>query len=431
MKLHHLCILIIRSLRNRFWYLLLMLVTSSCAFYLLGNTLNQYYSKMAWIGYYDPLLSQSDESLYYLEYSRYPDQQPFSENSVLGEMFGKLRGLDGIDWFGCYQYTSFPFEELKDNSAFAAYALRCYPDASESFCQRGSLRLLVLYEDAWSLCKLGIDAQKEIPEYDDSNQGLAYIGNDWKGYFQVNDTLHYNSFEWKIAGVLDQGSRFLGPRIYMGVGSYIDLDQCVVIDGTLGLPEGLYNNFADATYFRFAPDADREQVTAEILAVLKEYNYYGWCKSVNEMKMEEEEEIKETSRMSLQLTGLIAVLAVTVLLTAESMSILSRKKEFGIWNANGVYESDIVKHIALELIGITVSAFTISAVILLRQIQEAEKRVNRGEIVYSLERFSFWTFTCWGMVSFGCICLGISILIAIILFKSFQTVKLLQANQNR
>lgn len=92
------------------------------------------------------------DKMQYLECTRFLTQDYELDNTVIGTMMDELRALDGVSWFGTYQYNGLNFEEFQQES-YLSYARAHGSRENDEFLQAGYARTMWIYGDAWDFAK--------------------------------------------------------------------------------------------------------------------------------------------------------------------------------------------------------------------------------------------------------------------------------------
>ena len=72
----------------------------------------------------------------YLECTRFLTQDYELDNTVIGTMMDELRALDGVSWFGTYQYNGLNFEEFQQESYLSYARAHGSRERAMNFCRQ-------------------------------------------------------------------------------------------------------------------------------------------------------------------------------------------------------------------------------------------------------------------------------------------------------
>jgi len=426
MKLRYRIRMAVFSLVKQMKVSLLVLLICFLSCYMLGNTLNEYFNEISWNGKATELLGRGADELYYLDYTRFSSDIQL-ESSFYEEMYQKIRDLDGISWFGAYQSNVYWFEENTDNEEYVEFIKKVYPDCYESY-DSGTTPAVYLYGDGWELGNLEMIDGEAIKGTLDSGEIPLYVGSELAEYFQVGNVYHQHGGTFRVVGVLKPESTFLVPGGLGGICGKIELDRYVVsgIHSDLFAGVGLYINFGKNVYIKFAKDVDKEDTVHQILNILQEYGYHGWCRSVESMEQERAEGIESEVREKLELLVLLLVLHISIMLVVSGIRIMARKKMYGVWYANGFDDGNIVWCMFWEQGFLVTAAVCLAAGILAGEVLRYLEIQNRPLEIYTVMDECFWYQTMPILVIFALVSIVLPVIFSVLLFKRFSIVEMMK-----
>lgn len=192
MKIRNKMAIALRMARKNLLVSVILFWIGLICFSLFGRMWTEYRNSGRWIAEYQKIQNFDADKMQYLECTRFLTQDYELDNTVIGTMMDELRALDGVSWFGTYQYNGLNFEEFQQES-YLSYARAHGSRESDEFLRAGYARTMWIYGDAWDFCKIRmIDGSDiAIPQEDADGNIPVIAGYQFRELLHEGDLLHH------------------------------------------------------------------------------------------------------------------------------------------------------------------------------------------------------------------------------------------------
>ncbi len=430
MKIRYRLWVTIASIVEQWKMSLLVVFICFLSCWMLGSVFNEYLELTGSGTLYQKMLKESSDDLYYLNYERFPNQEMELRSYIYEDMFQQMMSLDDVVWFGAYEENMYHFDELVNNLEYESFIRQKYGE--DTTYGKGWIPALILYGDAWELCPLETTEGKAVAKPDKKEEVLSvYAGYEMQEFFAVGDVFHQDGVTFRVEGILKEGSQFLGGNALYGIYNTINLDRSLVSGMHLNLygGSGSYVGFAGNTFLRFKEDADQEQIISQLINILTEYEFYGWCQSVDEVQ---EQIVSNNVRQvedKIQLLLLMLILYLSILFVAGGIRVLSRQRTFAIWYANGFADQDIAWCLGLEQSILIMLSIGAAIAVLGIQVRKRAELLDIGNATYYFLKDYFFTRTVPLLLLFAIVSIMLPFLLSLYLFGKKTVVELMRKTE--
>ena len=399
MKIRNKMAIALRMARKNLLVSVILFWIGLICFSLFGRMWTEYRNSGRWIAEYQKIQNFDADKMQYLECTRFLTQDYELDNTVIGTMMDELRALDGVSWFGTYQYNGLNFEEFQQES-YLSYARAHGSRESDEFLRAGYARTMWIYGDAWDFCKIRmIDGSDiAIPQEDADGNIPVIAGYQFRELLHEGDLLHHENKTYRVVGILASGSRYLINGAHKGSGGCINLDWALMVGTSPEYYSGSYNNFRESMYFQIEDGSSPEEVENQILNVLDRYEYHGWCESVADMTRKIQQENDEYTQHQRILCVLIVLITICSLGIISLLEIQNSKYAIGVWGLCGISPKETQEILAMRYAVMAMLACAVSATIEGIRAYRRASIGNYGAVVVNLEWKLFFSETVWVVV---------------------------------
>ena len=245
-----------------------------------------------------------------------------------------LKEIKGVEYAGAYVTTMGFFSELMMNSEYKALNSECLDELTLLNYPQASMMLYTDYE-LFNIYDIDYDEVKYQTAKEDGYIPLV-VGNAYEGMISEGDVFNYKEESYKVIKVIEESNqRWISQTLGIVLSSTntINLDYYFIIPREYcTLPA----DYMHSIYFGVEKQASVTAVSGLVKAKAAELGIHASTKtvaeSISEIEESEGKEAKYTTYMYLAMIGVCIVSASTV----NIVSLLFRKREIGIFIANGV-----------------------------------------------------------------------------------------------
>ena len=317
----------------------------------------------------------------------------------------KVSEIKEIDHIGNYKYTYINFKELSNNINIKQINVEC--NKNEPRLSRRELTKVLEIDDTFiDLCNIKDDKGKQLRALND--EVAIYVGKDFEEYLHMGMKLTYedkrNKREYKcrVLGVLKENTKWLNEDFLNGVSEELgdNLNNKIVMIKKFDSKENM-----GVFYFTIDKEKNNEYVYEKIRKLYKKYNVH----SANDIKKNILELIREKRKDDMMRISSLIIMVVLVtlisILSTSSMaivSIISRKRIYGILYTCGICKKDLVKLISGEnfikvFIGVIVGNIYNGLSVIL-DYQGYADRIQT--LLYIQFRITIWELIIMGIIIF-------------------------------
>lgn len=317
----------------------------------------------------------------------------------------KVSEIKEIDHIGNYKYTYINFKELSNNINIKQINVEC--NKNEPRLSRRELTKVLEIDDTFiDLCNIKDDKGKQLRALND--EVAIYVGKDFEEYLHMGMKLTYedkrNKREYKcrVLGVLKENTKWLNEDFLNGVSEELgdNLNNKIVMIKKFDSKENM-----GVFYFTIDKEKNNEYVYEKIRKLYKKYNVH----SANDIKKNILELIREKRKDDMMRISSLIIMVVLVtlisILSTSSMaivSIISRKRIYGILYTCGICKKDLVKIISGEnfikvFIGVIVGNIYNGLSVIL-DYQGYADRIQT--LLYIQFRITIWELIIMGIIIF-------------------------------
>ncbi len=381
--------------RNRLSSAALLIIVFLC-FSMFGRIWTEIAEQKQWETEYQTIQNGETGEWNYLEYTRFPSQETELDNKKTAGMLDQLWALDGVKKLAAYQYNAVEFDELSDPAlGYQEFAKSIGSTESEAFLSR-AVRAVWMYGDAWEFCRLDT-SEGEIPknsqELPEDHVIPIIAGARLKDFFYLGREFHAAGQRYRVVGILKKGSRFLANDAYGEIRGYVDLDQVILTNAQPEYYSGAYVNFQGNVYFQVQDGVSDFDAEREILTVLEQYQYHGWCESIGGM-------FKRTGmfwKKQLQNRQFLCVLTVAAAGMAAGIVVLleiqGKRYGFGVWRLCGVSMQELLWFLGVRYGMPAAGGFAAAMAATGIYAHRSAAAINACHVINDLKEKIFWSST--------------------------------------
>lgn len=425
MKLRNICRFAVDGIiarKKTFLFTIIILVT---AMVMMNLTILQvdsiYYTKLIIQDAFNENLSD----LYYIKASE------DLENDYINFIQEVIRE-DNIDAYGFYKYAYNTFEELKSNAEYLE--LIAEKNVSEgNMAEEGSAEVLYMDASLIPICNI-YDTEGDRIKSDDMDGYIPiYIGYNYKDIIPVGTILTgkkmvnvdnkftYVEIQYKVKGVLRENSKWLENINIEVMSNSISLDNLFVtfqefdITGSMGRllytvkDDSYAGNMLDAVF----DAAGNNGLLVKAWSVENEINYNV-------------KDDMESIKVYIVLAVFITLISVLATSSISSVSVLLRKKDYGIMYANGLRKADVRKIVLVENIIKILISFIMTQCYILYELFMTYG--GRNQLGLETQLYLQFRMTIYQMLGIAVVILAVASIVPLCIVNRLKVTELIGGN---
>lgn len=425
MKLRNICRFAVDGIiarKKTFLFTIIILVT---AMVMMNLTILQvdsiYYTKLIIQDAFNENLSD----LYYIKTSE------DLENDYINFIQEVIRE-DNIDAYGFYRYDYNTFEELKSNAEYLE--LVDEKNVSEdNMAEEGSAEVLCMDASLIPICNI-YDTEGDRIKSDDMDGYIPiYIGYNYKDIIPVGTILTgkkmvnvdnkftYVEIQYKVKGVLRENSKWLENINIEVMSNSISLDNLFVtfqeFDLTGSMGRFLYtvkdDSYADNMLDTVFDAAGNNGLVVKAWSVENEINYNV-------------KDDMESIKVYIVLAVFITLISVLATSSISSVSVLLRKKDYGIMYANGLRKADVRKIVLVENIIKILISFIMTQCYILYELFMTYG--GRNQLGLETQLYLQFRMTIYQMLGIAVVILAVASIVPLCIVNRLKVTELIGGN---
>ena len=264
-------------------------------------------------------------------------------NSIIN-FLNSIESIDGVHLAGGFYPTQISFVELENNSNYIRLMEQRKIDRIEAIPPTKS-QLFVISHKGAEIFRCGITPD----ELSTKHNGMipVFAGYAFQGILSMGDILTYKDTKCYVAGFIHQNSIGIKNGIAeLALSDYIDLNYCFVINSEYMSPLSSANLMNS---FFVVPEGNSNayKVLDQIRIEAQRLDFSVEFKNVKSSLDQILSERAATIKLYEPIIVFLCVIALITATASAQTSLLLRKKEVGIWYANGVLQKDVCQMVIM------------------------------------------------------------------------------------
>ncbi|MGN0166252.1 MAG: hypothetical protein ACI39R_08735 [Lachnospiraceae bacterium] len=266
----------------------------------------------------------------------------------INEYIQSIKEINGVEFAGAYVTSMGFFNELAGKSAYRTINEGCNDELVLLNFPQSSMFLYTDYE-LFDMYEINYD-EEQYRIAEEEGYIPVVVGNAYKDIVDEGDVLTCREESYKIINVLnDSNRRWISQSVGISVssGNTLNLDYYFIIQREYcTLPA----DYMHSIYFGVDKHVSVTAVSAIVKAKASEFELHASVKSVADSLREIEESENEESKYITNMYISMFIVCIVSSVTVNIVSLLFRKKELGIFIANGVSIREILAMTVVETV---------------------------------------------------------------------------------
>ncbi len=260
----------------------------------------------------------------------------------IDKVIDKIGLMDGIEYSGAFYMASVVFDGLDTNELYCTVNEKS--DVISLINNNATSRVMYIDFELLQLCgiKYDSDVYRQVSEND---KIPIIIGAAYRNVFSIGTELKMNDNTYVIIDILPENQSFVGDAgVFFSSGGLNSLDYCFVIPRINGDWPASYLH---SIYYKVSNYENTKTINKNIAGLFEDYSITAATMSLaDEYDMLEEEDLNSENEY-FELFIYVFCVCIISQVTANIVSIILRKEDWGIYIACGVS----LKEIAIIIFG--------------------------------------------------------------------------------
>ncbi|MDD6071567.1 MAG: hypothetical protein PUC12_12275 [Clostridiales bacterium] len=226
-----------------------------------------------------------------------------------------------------------------------------------------SLEIVEMDKGIFNFCKVDL-IQGTLPSETDygKNKNLMYLGYGYYGKIELGTQYDISNEQYVVAGFFEKGNDWIKPNCFELLLGNMSINE----DSDYGvyLVKNSDNVYSNTLYFSIRNGEERDQIRQQFYQLAEKYNLDISVRWLDGALASYEGKMKAWLGYILQLAVLMGSISVVILLCVQTMGILARFRQYGIFYSNGASTMDLLAITLMDnLIKMLVSLMTACPVV--------------------------------------------------------------------
>lgn len=345
------------------------------------------------------------------------------ENEQKEEFFRKIYSIDGLIGMGYVENNAlYSVEELSFLHNIQKGHVKGVTEEEFENTYEGCFQTNVVNATLWESLNIELSEGKTPSEYSVSeNNCLMYLAEDFRSVVEIDEKYYLYKpdggiiTEFTVAGFYSDSTRIFDSRVLLqettdSVGYYLP-EYSIILVYSFGSEDGMF----------VCEEGKYDEVVEQFYALAEEYSADISVYSTDAIVSKAESNDRKIVSSFLEISILLSVSALVMVICSQTIGLLSRSRDFGVWLSNGATKKDLSWAFIYQNMLRLIIALPIAGTVLLFMVKQEAWDVETNDMVVR----NFWSVSVPSMILIGIIIVVLSSVIPLVILKKTPVTNML------